>query len=142
MQLQIHRKAVKGLGAPIGVDDEEVKKILNEIVQKYLTLFMRLRHDKMTETTADLVLRSCGVPCISYVLRCVSPARTEEVAKMFDKWVLDAYVMKHDIDPENLEAAELLQLSLPTRSSGILILVGLHSGARLHRRPPFSRRMV
>ena len=67
MQLQIHRKAVKVLGAPIGVDDDEVKKILKEIVQKYLTLFMRLRHDKMTETTADLVLRSCGVPYISYV---------------------------------------------------------------------------
>ena len=112
-------KAVKVLGAPIGVDDKEIMKIIKDIVHKYLTLFMRLRHDKMTEATADQVLRSWGVLCISYVLRCVSPARTEEVTKMFDKWVLDAYVMKHDIDPENLEDAELLQLYLPTRSSGM-----------------------
>ena len=89
---------MKVLGAPIGIDDKEVKRMLKEIVEKYQTLFMRLRHEKMPEATADQILRACGVPCISYLLRCVSPTRTEEVAKMFDKWVLDTYVAKHKVE--------------------------------------------
>ena len=53
LKLKVHRKVVKVLGAPIGIYDKEVKRMLKEIVEKYQTLFIRLRHKKMLEVTAD-----------------------------------------------------------------------------------------
>ena len=80
LELKVYNKAVKVLGAPIGVDDAEVDRLLTEKVSEYFALFERIQHKEMHEVTADQILRTCGVPSISYLLRCVAPARTRKVA--------------------------------------------------------------
>ena len=119
LELKVYNKAVKVLGAPIGIDDAEVDRLLTEKVNEYFALFERIQHKKMTEVTADQILRTCGVPSISYLLRCVAPARTRKVAQLFDAWVLGAYKTKHGIGDHELTPDKLLQLTLPLRSSGL-----------------------
>ena len=73
----------------------------------------------MPEVTADQMLGQCGVPSIYYLTRVVAPGRIKKAAEMFDGWVMEAYVKKHDIPVSLLGYRERLQLSLPTSNSGL-----------------------
>ena len=68
---------------------------------------------------ANQVLRRCGVPSVSYLLRVVSPVVMYDIAKAFDGWVMDAYLSKHSLAEDCLTEEAKLQLVLPTRCSGM-----------------------
>ena len=84
------------LGAPVGIDDQDVEEVTVETIQKYTPFFDRLQHHEMSEVIADQLLRKCGVPCPGYIARTVAPHRTQLATSIFDRWIEEAYVNRHE----------------------------------------------
>ena len=108
----------KVLGAPVGICDQAVEELAAKIIQKYVILFERLKHQKMPAAIADVILRTCGVPCMGYLTRVVAPARLTAATKMFDECVLSTFLSKHSISHNIWTEAAERQVSLHISSSG------------------------
>ena len=55
--LKIKKKAVKILGAPVGIDSKAVSNLAVEITQKYKIMFDRLKSEKLPDYVTDQILR-------------------------------------------------------------------------------------
>ena len=118
LKLKLKLKVAKVLGAPVGSDRKAVTGFALNGIQKYYALFQRIQHEKMPVVTGDQILRACGVPSISYLLRVVPPPIMQDVAERFDGWVKKAYLTKHDLVHFDLSDSSWRQLMLPRKCSG------------------------
>ena len=56
---------------------------------------------------------------MTYLTRTVAPDRIRKAAKIFDRWVTEAYLNKHDFQDANLSSSMYDQLSLPLHRGGM-----------------------
>ena len=73
----------------------------------------------MPEVIADQLLRKCGVPCPSYIARTVAPHRTELATSIYDRWVEEAYINKHEFTSTDWTSRVCEVASLPQSYSGV-----------------------
>ena len=119
LKLKLKLKVAKVLGAPVGSDVQAVTKFAYKVIQKYFSLFEPFQHEKMQVVTGVQILRTCGVPSISYLLRVVPPSIMQVVAEKFDRWVRKAYFTKHQLEQVELSDSNWRQLVLPRRCAGM-----------------------
>ena len=84
------------LGAVIGRSIDEIRAGVRELVPNLKTdlFFSRLTNPYLGVQTAMILLRFCGVPKMSYLLRVTSPEAMEQLATQFD---IDALYIAHKL---------------------------------------------
>jgi hypothetical protein len=90
------------LGAVIGATDQDIVEGLRQYWKSVLSMtafFRRLNGGLLRVQNGMLLLRMCGVPKLSYILRCTPPRLMEEVTELFDDLVMDSALHLLDIQP-------------------------------------------
>ena len=106
------------LGAPVSSDPVAVSDQALKVAESHRLFFQRLQSPLLTSQEALHLLRVCGVPKMSHVLRCARPSATAAAALAFDKMVEGAAVARLGINgvlPEHVRD----QLALPIRMGGL-----------------------
>ena len=57
LELKLKSKAVKILGAPVGIDEKAVSDLAVKITSKYKIMFDRLKNEKIPDYVCDQILR-------------------------------------------------------------------------------------
>ena len=113
------------LGAVIGRSIDEIRAGVRELVPNLKTdlFFARLTNPNLGVQTAMILLRLCGVPKMSYLLRVTPPEAMQELATQFD---LDALYIAHKLlgtegyaDAHTPQVTERLQAPLRHGGFGI-----------------------
>ena len=107
------------LGAPVGRDAARMKELLMDSVKEHDRFFDLLRHEKLNDQDAFLILAKSAVPRMSYLARCVRPEITAEPLAVFDAKIMSVACDRIKINkdhPKSLAARK--QLQLPVRLAG------------------------
>ena len=89
--IEIKNRHAEILGAPIGATEQDIIDGLNQLsYRKNLHhFFKRLINPHLSVQAAMLLLIKCGVPKLSYLLRCVPPTCISAYAAEMDSLVLN-----------------------------------------------------
>ena len=113
LSLKIKTKAVKILGAPVGIEKKSVSDLAVKDTQKYKIILERLQNENLPDYVTDPILRIGGTPSFNYLSRVVPPENLKEAAILFDSWSRDTFLVKHNLLNEKLQIGIWDQLSLP-----------------------------
>jgi hypothetical protein len=77
------------LGAAVGSDVSGINGYVKEVAGRHEELFRAVQ--LMDPQTGLLILRACGLPRFTHIVRCIAPRMTAEGAQVFDDRVFDCF---------------------------------------------------
>jgi len=96
--LKIEQEVAVMLSCPVGKNDEQEEKFMEEKMKELLGFLSMLEHKSMLTNEAALIMRMNTIHKISYWQRTVSPAVMLSISESFDEALLASYKRKIDYD--------------------------------------------
>lgn len=101
----IERGAMKLLGAVIGTDINEMKKIAEDIIIQHQLFFDRILSSHMCLQHGMILLRQCALPRINYLARTSSPNSILSAIHTFDEMIKEVLTIKFGIPTYSPESS-------------------------------------
>ena len=94
------------LGVVIGRNIATEQQQLKETLKSNETFFDRLRSGHLPAQIAMLLLRSCGIPKLNYILRCASPATMRVYTEQFDNQIIETAASILGLTPMEIQSTD------------------------------------
>jgi hypothetical protein len=115
------------LGAAVGSDQVGISEFVKEVAGRHDELFRAVK--LMDPQTGLLILRACGLPRFTHIVRCIAPRLTGDGAQRFDDRVFECFQQLSGIPAEWWAANPIARLRF-----------GMGRGIGVGLRPFFSTR--
>ena len=86
--ISLQTEAALILGAPVALNKAAAEPILQSIIDEHNIYFDALKHSSLSVQKTILLLRHCGIPRFSYLIRCVRPEFISEFIEIFDQMII------------------------------------------------------